>query len=198
MPSGRTAPLARDFSEQAAEHFAEVDRTGKPKLFIPRASNAVPDGNNVSFDFDSIEEAFPDVDPGVEPLGSLVLVMIRQPKLRAGSMELMSDARKTEHDNTQVAKVIALGPLCFHSRDTYQPWPEGAWCKVGDFVKVPKYQGDPWAVAYQRTDTQPAPEEGGVRHVRVTDFVRFAMFKDLALLGRYPDATAALMAKAFY
>lgn len=200
MPSGRPAMRAHDIAQQAEEHFAEVDRTGKTKLFIPRASNAVTDGNNIDFDFGSVEEAFPDVDPGLEPAGSLMLVMIRQPKLSVGggAIELTGVDRKTEHDNTQVAKVIALGPLAFRNRDTYQPWPEGAWCKVGDFIKVPKYQGDPWAVAYEREHTVPDPAAGGVRHTRVTDFVRFALFKDLAMLGRYPDAVAALAAKAFY
>lgn len=191
MPGRRPALHAvrsQEIADQAAEHYAEVDRTGVNKLFIPkgvRANNAVHDGNNVDFAYGSIEEAFPDVAPGINPLGSLVLVMIRQPKTHSGGIELQSDARKTEHDNTQVAKVIAIGPLAFRHRETGKLWPEGAWCAVGDFVKVPKYQGDPWAIEYVREDGQ-------------SDFVRFALFKDLALMGHYPDSAAALTAKAFY
>lgn len=194
MPGRRPALHAvrsQEIADQAAEHFAEVDRTGVSKLFIPRgvtaprAHNAVHDGNNIDFEYRSIEDAFPDVEPGIGPLGSLVLVMIRQPMTHAGGVELQSDARKTEHDNTQIAKVIGIGPMCFRNRNTGEMWPEGAWCAVGDFVKVPKYQGDPWAIAYTRDDG-------------MTDFVRFGLFKDLALMGRYPDAAAALAAKAFY
>lgn len=191
MPAGQPAihaVRAQNIAEQAAEWDAEAERTGRRGLFIPkgiRANNAVHDGNNIDFDYASVEEAFPEVDPGQDPLGSLMLVMIRQPKTHAGGIELQSEARKTEHDNTQVAKVIAIGPMCFRNRNTGDMWPEGAWCQVGDFVKVPKYQGDLWAVEYAREDGK-------------TDFVRFALFKDLALMTRYRSAAEALAAKSFY
>lgn len=194
------AVRANDIAEQAASWDAEAERTGRRGLFVPRAANAVADGNNIDFDFGSVEEAFPDVDPGMEPMGSLILVMIRQPKrhVSGGFIQLPAEDRKIEHDNTQVARVIAMGPLAFHSRDTGKPWPEGAWCQSGDFVKVPKYQGDPWAIAYTREDMVPDLENGGTKRETVTDYVRFALFKDLALLGRYRSATEALAAKAFY
>ena len=43
-----------------------------------------------------------------------------------------------------VAKVIDIGPLAFKKRDTMEPWPEGSWCDVGDFLRVPKWGGDRW------------------------------------------------------
>lgn len=45
-----------------------------------------------------------------------------------------------------VAKVIEIGPLAFRKRDTMEPWPEGSWCEVGDYIRVPKWGGDRWEV----------------------------------------------------
>jgi hypothetical protein len=45
-----------------------------------------------------------------------------------------------------VAKVIEIGPLAFKHRDTMLGWPEGSWCSVGDFIRVPKWGGDRWEV----------------------------------------------------
>ena len=35
--------------------------------------------NKITFDYSSLDEAFPPCDPGIEPLGSRVLVQIRTP-----------------------------------------------------------------------------------------------------------------------
>ena len=95
----------------------------------------------------AMAEAFPDVNPGVQPFGSRVLVQIRTPKaMTAGGLILHTESRDTEKWNTQVAKVISTGPLSFKNRNTQESWPEGQWCKPGDFVRVPKYGGDRWEV----------------------------------------------------
>lgn len=103
--------------------------------------------NKVSFEYDSLEEAFPTVDPGVKPFGSRVLVQIRVPKEKTkGGIILTSETRETDAWNTQVAKVLDMGQLAFKNRNTMQRWPEGDWCEVGQFVRVPKYGGDRWSV----------------------------------------------------
>jgi co-chaperonin GroES (HSP10) len=95
----------------------------------------------------SIDEAFPQCDPGVSPFGSRVLVQIRTPKKATkGGIILTSEVRETEIYNTQVAKVVAKGALAFKNRNTMEQWPEGSWCEVGDFVRVPRYGGDRWTV----------------------------------------------------
>ena len=97
-----------------------------------------------------LDRAFPDVDPGVSPLGSRVLVQIRTPKtVTVGGIILTADTKDTEKWNTQVAKVIAVGDLAFKKRDDMTPWPEGAWCKPGDFVRVGKYGGDRYEVEFK-------------------------------------------------
>lgn len=177
---------AQQIAEQAEQHFA----SGKPGLFIPSSPashwGAGADRGNVGFEYTSLEDAFPDVNPGVMPTGNLVLVQMRQVPLRTPTGLLLdAETRQTEKDNNQVAKVIAVGPLAFHNRDTGQPWPEGAWCKVGDFVRVPKYQGDVWTMPYRRPDREVDEATGRWREIVATDYVRFALFKDLAITGVY-------------
>jgi co-chaperonin GroES (HSP10) len=101
--------------------------------------------NTVSYQYDDIDEAFPPADPGFKPFGSRVLIQIRTPKKTTkGGIIIIDEVRETEHYNTQIGKVIDVGVLAFHNRSTGEPWPEGAWFKVGDYVRVPKYGGDRW------------------------------------------------------
>jgi co-chaperonin GroES (HSP10) len=135
--------------------------------------------NKVAFDYGSLEEAFPACDPQFEPGGSRILVQFRTPKKKTkGGIILTDDVRQTEHYNTQVAKVLAVGPLAFHKRDTMTLWPEGAWCEVGDFVRMPKYGGDRWTV----------PTLDG------TDEAILALFDDLNVLGRVTGDPLAVKA----
>ena len=117
----------------------------------------------------ALEDAFPNIDFGVTPLGSRVLVQVRLPKEKTAGGIILSDYSKAaEQDNTQVAKVIAVGPLAFKNRETMTPWPEGAWAKPGDYVFVPKYAGSRW---YRK-----APNRTDVR-------VEFVIFNDLDMVG---------------
>lgn len=94
-----------------------------------------------------MEYAFPKVDPKHRPFSYYLLCQIRTPKtMSEGGIFLTEEARETEKWNTQVGKVIAMGPVAFRNRTTLEPWPEQAWCKVGDFVRVPKYGGDRFEV----------------------------------------------------
>lgn len=113
--------------------------------------------NNVEFAYDSIDEAFPPCAPKFRPTGNRVLVQLRTPKKKTkGGIILTSDVRETEHYNTQVAKVIAMGNLVFRNHQTYELWPEGAWFEVGEFVRVPRYGGDRWSVKTGDADGEEA------------------------------------------
>ena len=123
-----------------------------------------------------IDEAFPELDFGISPTGSRVLVQIRRPKTKIGSILLSDYTKDAEQDNTQVAKVIAVGPLAFRNRNTMEQWPEGAWYKKGDFVFVSKYGGARW-----RRDI---PDQKGEK-------VEFVIFNDLDIVGTvYSDPLA--------
>jgi co-chaperonin GroES (HSP10) len=139
--------------------------------------------NRLVFEYDSEDEAFPKVDPLQLPFGSRVLVQIRMPKKKTKSgLFLAVETRDTENWTTQIAKVIALGPVAFCDRKTLEPWPEGRWCKPGDFVRVPRYGGDSWTI----------PAEG------FDEEVRFMFFNDLDLGGYIPGGFEdAMKIKAF-
>lgn len=116
---------------------------------------------------DALAEAFPAVDAGVQPFGSRVLVQIRTPKKKVGSILLVQDTKDTEKWNTQVAKVIAVGSLAYKNRNTQELWPEGQWCQPGDFVRVPKYGGDRWEVPLNKDEN-----------------AMFVIFNDLDVIGK--------------
>lgn len=125
----------------------------------------------------TLEEAFPEVNPNYLPLGSLVLMQIRIAKRTIGESKLVmpDEVIATIQANTQVAKIISYGPLAFKNRSTGQPWPEGAWVKLGDYVRVPKFGG---AERFE---------------VRYGDgVVQFIVQKDLELGGIVPDPLAAI------
>lgn len=104
---------------------------------------------------EAMEVAFPDLDPGIAPVGALLLCQIRTPKRRLASGLIVPDeVRDAEKYNTQTALVRAMGPGAFRSRETLKPWPEGAWCEAGDFVRIPKWGGDRWAVSYGTGDDE--------------------------------------------
>ena len=90
-----------------------------------------------------LDTAFPEVNPGVHPFGSRVLVQLRtvREKTSAGIV-LVEDTKIFNKSIAQVAKVLELGPLAFRDRRTMERWPEGAWVESGDYVRVPKYGGD--------------------------------------------------------
>ncbi len=119
---------------------------------------------------------FPNVSPGVRPFGSRILVQIRAARsISTGGIILTDNAKDAERDNTQVAKVLAIGPLAYKNRNTMEGWPEGAWCAEGQYVFVPKYGG----VRFERK----VPK--GVESF--DDFVQFAIIDDLNVIAAVDD-----------
>lgn len=118
--------------------------------------------------YESVDDAFPEVDPGIIPFGSRILVQVRVAKKKtAGGIVIVDEVRKTEAVNTQVSRVVAIGPLAFKNRSTMESWPEGSWCNVGDFVRTPKYGGDRWTVVHKEDEE-----------------VEFVIFNDLDIVGK--------------
>lgn len=133
------------------------------------ATHRVAEVSRPQFAYASLEDAFPNIDPGLVPYGSRVLVQIRRAKTRTASGIYVPPAgRAVEHDLTQIARVISVGPLAFKNRDTQNAWPEGAWAAPGEFVRVPQYGGDRWGVPIPNTD----------------EYVTFVVLDDLDLIGK--------------
>ena len=127
----------------------------------------------------ALSEAFPAVEAGIQPFGSRVLVQIRTPKsTSAGGIILSTDTKDTEKWNTQVARVVSIGPVAFKNRTTLESWPEGDWCQVGDFVRVAKYGGDRYEVPVNNNES-----------------AMFVIFNDLDIIGKV--LTDPLKIKAF-
>jgi len=120
----------------------------------------------------TLEDAFPAVDPELKPLGARVLIQFKQTprKTTKSGIILVEETKETERWNTQVGKVIAIGPIAFKKRDSNEPWPEGAWAKAGDFVRVPKWGGDRIAVPFKNADGE-------------NDEALFAVFNDFELIS---------------
>jgi co-chaperonin GroES (HSP10) len=105
-------------------------------------------------------ECFPDIDPGIDVAGDRVLVQLRREKTTSkGGIILVDETKATLRFNETVAKVKQVGPLAYKSPDTLEPWPEGAWCQVGDLVRTIKYGGDRFVVS---------PEDDGAPVVFIT------------------------------
>lgn len=129
---------------------------------------------------DAMAEAFPAVDAGIQPFGSRVLIQIRTPKKKSsgGIIIDIHGSNETEKWNTQIGKVVALGPLAFKNRNDMKPWPEGDWCKVGEYVRVAKYGGDRWEVKISSKD----------------DSAMFVIFNDLDIIGQVTGDPLAIRA----
>lgn len=102
--------------------------------------------SNQSFDCGApftMDEAFPEVDPGLAPCGNKVIVQIRMVSNKTVSgIVLSSQSSDNLKWNEQTGRVVALGPLAYRNRDTLSEWKEGAWVKKGDFVRIPRWNGD--------------------------------------------------------
>lgn len=141
--------------------FADKATPLDPKIFDARDAEQ------------TLEEAFPVVDPLMAPFGARVLVQLRavKEKVTSSGIYIPEEVKETEKWNTMIGKVIAIGDLAFKKRDTMESWPEGAWAKVGDFVRVPKWGGDRWEIDFK--------DDRGVSGKAL-----FTFFNDHELIGR--------------
>lgn len=121
-----------------------------------------------------LEEAFPEVDPGMFPLGARVLVQLRTVREKTQSgIVLVEDTKVFNKSNTQMARLIRLGPIAFRNRDTGLLWREGTWAMPGEYVRIPKYGGDRFERKIPGTD----------------DTAIFALFSDHELIAKVvPEA----------
>ena len=102
------------------------------------------EGSSGTPNADELAWAFPEVSPGQRPFGGRVIVQLRRIKKKSGMIIIVDETKENEKWNNMIGKVVAIGPLAFKNRDTMQPWAEGSWAEIGDFVRVPRWGGDRW------------------------------------------------------
>ena len=117
--------------------------------------------------------AFPEVNPGQRPYGGRVIVQLRRVKKKSGMIIIVDETKENEKWNNMIGRIVAIGPLAFKNRDTMQPWVEGSWAEIGDFVRVPRWGGDRWE--------RPVPGEDG------EDPVLFMTINDHELISAVTD-----------
>lgn len=129
----------------------------------------------------TLEEAFPEVNPLCAALGNQVLVQMRRAKQRtAGGVILVNESKDMDESMIRVARVLELGPIAYKNRDSFAPWPEGAWVKVGDYVRVPSYAGvDSWRIFLKNEKCIIRGEER-----EFPAYVKFALFNDYDIKAR--------------
>ena len=131
-------------------------------------SDSVPDQQELKW-------AFPDVSAGQKPFGGRVVVQLRRiKKTTASKIILVAETKETEKWQNMIGRVVEVGPLAFKNRDTMNPWPEGSWAQVGDYVRVPKWGGDRW-------EREVPNEEGN------EDPVLFMTINDHELIAKVTD-----------
>lgn len=93
-----------------------------------------------------VDYAFPKTLINVRPLADNVLFQVMAPRetiTTSGGVVLYKSTvqQDSEKRNTQMAKVLKLGPLAFKDISTLQDWPEGPWYEEGDVVLIPLWGG---------------------------------------------------------
>lgn len=98
-------------------------------------------------------DVFPEVYSGFQPKGNRILVQLRKAKdTSKGGIILVSETKATEKWNDTIAKVVSMGPLAYKDILTMEDWPEGAWCKKGDLVRVIRYGGDRFTIPHGESE----------------------------------------------
>lgn len=89
-----------------------------------------------------VQKHFPEVEPGARPTGNQLLVQLRTvPKQSRGGIVLVEETKEFNQGNTQVARLVRMGPIAYRDRGTGEVWKEGTWANIGDIVLAPRYGG---------------------------------------------------------
>ncbi len=91
------------------------------------------------------DEPFPVVDmPKYTPLGGRIMLQLEAVERKTkGGIILTEQTKEDSEYLMHTAKIIAVGDLAFHYKDSGEPW-KGAWPTVGDIVRIPIHGGDRW------------------------------------------------------
>ena len=99
------------------------------------------------------EKAKSQLDKLPKPTGYRILIVpYSYPRTSKGGILLADSTLKTEELATTVGYVVALGPDAYSDASRY---PEGPWCKAGDYVLFGRYAGARIVMAGEDNDDLP-------------------------------------------
>ena len=105
--------------------------TNKPKLIVHKQKKS-----NIPMTREDREEYY-NILP--DPTGYRILIKPHIPKEKTeGGVYLSDKTQETMEVTTVVGLVIKMGNLCYKDKDKF---PEGPWCKKGDWVIFARYAG---------------------------------------------------------
>ncbi len=95
----------------------------------------------------TIDEAFPPVSVDFEPTLNRVLVQLREPRKKVGSIIIGDDTADASRETTSIAKILAIGPLAFRKTGRGADWMnEDNMPKPGDYIAITKFVGNRYRV----------------------------------------------------
>lgn len=79
----------------------------------------------------------------IKPVGYKMLVkqVTQESKSAGGIITSTEEETKRQQAGFPIYEVLAQGPACYRSRETGEPFDEGAWCEVGDKIVMDGYAG---------------------------------------------------------
>ena len=110
----------------------EQSSTLKPKIHLPNK-------NLVGLKKSEKKEVTNEKDKLPQPTGwRLIVLPFKMDEKTKGGIIMNESTLEKQQVASQCGNVLAMGPQCYTDKERY---PEGPWCKVGDWVIFARYAG---------------------------------------------------------
>ena len=110
----------------------EQSSTLKPKIHLPNK-------NLVGLKKSEKKEVTNEKDKLPQPTGwRLIVLPFKMDEKTKGGIIMNESTLEKQQVASQCGNVLAMGPQCYKDKERY---PEGPWCKVGDWVVFARYAG---------------------------------------------------------
>ena len=110
----------------------EQSSTLKPKIHLPNK-------NLVGLKKSEKKEVTNEKDKLPQPTGwRLIVLPFKMDEKTKGGIIMNESTLEKQQVASQCGNVLAMGPQCYKDKERY---PEGPWCKVGDWVIFARYAG---------------------------------------------------------
>ena len=112
---------------------------GSTKTEIPKIKLALEDDlKKAAEEAEAKRNKPPEESQLPSPTGWRIMVLPFQPKVKTKGGILAESALERQQIGTVCGLVLKMGPDCYRDKERY---PEGPWCKKGDWVIFARYAG---------------------------------------------------------